>query len=104
MQVTVGGIQETFENPQVVESLAVRGRSECGGMITRDCQGDFACPSLNAAAMNRENNFLGLRIVGRLGFRELTPFCDASSAFRTWFLRRSVDQRIVPSSKGICLA
>ena len=74
MQVTVTGIQETFKNPHVMKSLAVRGRSECGRMITCDCQSDFACPSFDAAAVNRKNNFLGLRIVGRLGFRELTPF------------------------------
>ena len=74
MQLAVTGIQEALKNPQVMKSLAVRGRSECGRMITCGCQSDFACASLNPATMNRENNFLSLRIIGSLSFHELTPF------------------------------
>ena len=74
MQLTIAATQQTFENPQIVQSLAVCGLRECRRMISCNGQSDFARSALDPATVKRENNLLTLRIVSSLSFHELNPF------------------------------
>jgi hypothetical protein len=73
MQPAVFPGQQTFEEPEVVETQAVGARHQGRGMQARRGEGDLACASLDAATMDGHDNLLRFRIVGRLFFDDLLP-------------------------------
>ena len=73
MQPTVFLRQQTFEQPEVVDTQAVDGWQQGRRMEARRGEGYLACAGLDASTMDGHDNLLRFRIVGRLFFDDLLP-------------------------------
>src|SRR4029453_2672341 len=65
--------EQTFEEPEVVETQAVGGWHQGRGMEARRGERDLAGAGLDASTMDGHDNLLRFRIVGRLFFDDLLP-------------------------------